>query len=317
MKNGDHLTGEVKKLESGVLYVGLDYVSGDVGLDWQQVEKVQSCGVYQITLKNGNHYEGTIERSPDVEAGGKGVVVSTSEHTFRIPAAEVVKVETLKENFWRQLTGSISFGISYTGGNSQTSLNSDLSATYPARTWAARAAYTSSFNGQSGGSQTNLQELQTGGERYLSRNSFVLELTDLLHSSQQQLNLRSTLGGAYGRYLTRKTENSLRWFLGAVYTHEDFQSASSQPTQQNIEALLGAQYQLYDFNRYTVQSQLLVYPGLSDLGRIRTTAKTSLSMKLHNNFTLSFSFWDNFDSRPPVNAKKNELGVSTNLGWTF
>ena len=31
IKNGDRLTGEVKKLEHGVLYVDLDYVSGSVG----------------------------------------------------------------------------------------------------------------------------------------------------------------------------------------------------------------------------------------------------------------------------------------------
>jgi len=37
MKNGDRLTGEVKKLEHGVLYVDLDYVSGSIGLDWLKV----------------------------------------------------------------------------------------------------------------------------------------------------------------------------------------------------------------------------------------------------------------------------------------
>jgi hypothetical protein len=109
----------------------------------------------------------------------------------------------------------------------------------------------------------------------------------------------------------------LRWIGGAVYTDEEFESTAGQPTQQNMEALLGAEYKLYRFDRYTLQSQLLVYPGLSDSGRVRSTAKSSLSLKLSNNFTLSFSFWDNFDSRPLLNAKKNELGVSTNVGWTF
>src|SRR5277367_6327859 len=54
MKNGDHLTGEVKKLENGVLYVDLDYVSGSIGLDWLQVEKVNTTGSFQVALKNGD-----------------------------------------------------------------------------------------------------------------------------------------------------------------------------------------------------------------------------------------------------------------------
>ena len=319
MKNGDHLTGEVKKLESGVLYVDLDYVSGNVGLDWKQVDVVQSTGSYQITLRNGDHYNGTIEKSPDLGKSGKDVLISTMGGLeLRVPASTVVQIATQKENVWRQLTGAISFGVSFTSGNSQTALNSDMNVAYPARNWAAGASYTSSFSGQSGASKTtNLQEFQLGVERYLGRNSLVLGLSDFLHSSQQELNLRTTLGGAYGRYVKRTNENFLRWFGGVVYTHENFQSVNSQPIQQNVEALVGSEYELHRFNRYTLQSQLLVYPGVSDFGRIRTTTKTSLSVKLANNLALSFSFWDNFDSRPPLNAKKNELGVSTNVGWTF
>src|SRR5436190_6689815 len=33
MKNGDHITGEVKKLEGGVLQVDLDYVDGTLAID--------------------------------------------------------------------------------------------------------------------------------------------------------------------------------------------------------------------------------------------------------------------------------------------
>ena len=62
MKNGDRLTGEVKKLEHGVLFVDLQYVSGSVGLDWLQVERVQSTGGFQVVLKNGERVAGTIEK---------------------------------------------------------------------------------------------------------------------------------------------------------------------------------------------------------------------------------------------------------------
>jgi Protein of unknown function, DUF481 len=139
-----------------------------------------------------------------------------------------------------------------------------------------------------------------------------------LHSSQQQLNLRTTLGGGFGRYVIRRNGNELRWFGGTVYTHEDFESTSSSPTQQNVEGLAGMDYSLYRFDKYSLTSQFLLYPGFSDLGRVRVTTKTSFSIKLPNNFNLTFSFWDNYDSRPPVfAARKNEFGVSNSIGWTF
>jgi Protein of unknown function, DUF481 len=103
---------------------------------------------------------------------------------------------------------------------------------------------------------------------------------------------------------------------GVVYTHENFQT-SDQPADQNMEGLLGLQYQMFHFDRYNLQSQVLVYPGLTDAPRIRLTTKTTFSLKLVNNFHVDFSFLDNFDSSPPFNAKRNELGVSNTLGWTF
>ena len=318
MKNGDHLTGEVKRLESGVLYVDLDYVSGSIGLDWDQVNQVQSTGVYQITMRDGKHMVGTFEKIPANETVASAVAIVTPANTsVSVPPYNVIQMETQKGSFWRQLKGALGFGISYTSGNSQTDLNSTANAQYDAAKWAAGGSFTSSFSGQSQGSQTNLLELTSFADRYLSRNNFLVGIADFLHSSQQDLQLRSTFGGGFGHYWIRTSKNSLRWVGGAVYTRETFQSQTAAPTDQNVEGLIGSQYDLYRFDRYTMSSQIYIFPGLTDFGRVRLTSKSSLNVKLVNNFTLTFSFWDNFDSRPPINAKKNELGVSTNIGWTF
>jgi len=317
MKNGDHLTGDVKKLENGVLYIETDYFSGSIGLDWLQVEKLQSTADFQVVLKNGKRSAGKIEKVPTDEAQGKDLVVHLPSGEVRAAAQDVVTIESQKQNFWRQLTGAIDFGVDFTSGNTQTSLSSDASANYLTTKWMAGGSFTSSFSGQSGGSKTNLLEVQTLDGLFMSRNSFLAGLGDLLHSSQQDLTLRATLGGGYGRYLVRTDHNSLVWLAGAVYTHENFGSGSSQASDQNVEGLLGLQYQMFRFDRYSMQSQLFVYPGFSDSGRIRTTTKTTFSVKLTNNFHTDFSFWDNFDSSPPSNAKRNELGVSNSIGWTF
>ena len=316
MKNGDHLTGEVKKLEHGVLYVDLDYVSGAVGLDWMQVEQVQSTGGFQVVLKNGDRMSGTIEKVTEAGAPDKDFAIRTAPGEVRAPAQDVVTIESQKQNFWRQLKGAIDFGYNFTSGNSQTSLSADANATYRSTKWLAGAGVDSSFSGQSGGASSNLTEVQTIDGRFLSRSSFLMGLGDFLHSSQQDLSLRTTLGGGYGRYLIRTNHNTLAWLGGAVYTHENFGSGG-QPSAQNVEALLGVQYEMFRFDRYNLQSQVLVYPGLTDGGRIRTTTKTTLSIKLVNNFHTDFSFLDNFDSSPPFNARRNELGISNTLGWTF
>jgi putative salt-induced outer membrane protein YdiY len=316
MKNGDRLTGEVKRLQDGVLYVETDYFAGAVGLDWLQVEKVESKATFQVVLSNGKRLTGSISKV-EAAAPGKDVIVRAEGVEVPVAGTDVVEIQSQKQTFWRQLKGSIDLGYNYTSGNGQSSLNSSASAEYPATHWAAGASYTASFSGQTGGTTSNLFEVQSYGERFLNRNSYLIGLSDFLHSSQQDLVLRTTFGGAYGRYLARNNHNSLRWLAGSDYTRAGYQSGLAQPTQQNVELLLGAEYQFFQFDRYTLQSQVLVFPGLSDFGRIRLTTNDIFSVKLSNNFYLNFSFWDNYDSRPPLNAQKNAQGISTGLGWTF
>jgi putative salt-induced outer membrane protein YdiY len=317
MKNGDRLTGEVKRLQDGILYVQTDYFAGSVGVDWLQVEEVESKAKFQIVLSNGKRLTGSISKVESAAAPGKDVIVRAEGVEVPVAGTDVVEIQSQKQTFWRQLKGSIDLGYNYTSGNGQSSLNSSASVEYPATHWSAGASYTAAFSGQSGGATSNLFEVQSFGERFLNRNSYLIGLSDFLHSSQQDLVLRTTLGGAYGRYLIRDNHSSLRWLVGADYTRAGYQSGINQPTQQNEELLIGIEYQVFEFDRYTLQSQVLVFPGLSDFGRVRLTTNDVLSVKLSNNFYLNFSFWDNFDSRPPLNAQKNAQGISTGLGWTF
>jgi hypothetical protein len=46
------------------------------------------------------------------------------------------------------------------------------------------------------------------------------------------------------------------------------------------------------------------FPGLTDAGHLRLTTHNSLTIKLRNNFHLAFTLWDNFDSRPTDDGKK-------------
>jgi putative salt-induced outer membrane protein YdiY len=316
MKNGDRLTGEVKKMENGLLYIDTVYISGSVAVDWNQVERIESTATYQVTLINGKRLTGKIEKAVSAE-GEKNFFVRKPSGDQRYSSTEIANIDSEKPSFWRQLKGSIDSGYSFTSGNSQSSLTTNAKTKYTTENWSAATLLDTSFGGQSGASKTNKIEGQFAAERFLSRNSFLVGIADFLHSSQQDLDLRTTAGGGYGRYWIRTPNTSLGWLSGVVYTHEHFSTASSQARNDNVEALLGLQYDSHKFNLGDFHSQTLLFPGLSDTGRFRMTTNNSLTVKLVNNFHLTFSFWDNFDSRPPTTAKRNELGISSDIGWSF
>lgn len=316
MKNGDRFTGEVKRLESGVLYIETDYSASDLTVEWAQVEQVKSTASYLITLANGQHVTGKFERLVDTaqHIGDVTIVGSTAE--LHIPSAQVVEMSTQKPSFWRQLRGSIDAGTSFTSGNSQVALNTDMNATYATPKWVATGDLGTSYGNQSGGTKTNRDDASIAGQYFLGRNAYLGGLLDFLHSSQQDLDLRTTVGGGYGRYLKRTGTSQFRWLGGIVYTNETYMS-HTQAGGSNAEGLMGLSYDSYRFKIGEVHLQALAFPGLTDSGRVRATTSNSLVIRLTNNFHLTFSFWDNYDSRPPVAAKNNELGLSSAIGWAF
>jgi hypothetical protein len=317
MNNGDHLTGQVKRLQNGLLYVETEYVSGNISLDWNQVKSVQSTATYRIVLNTGQRLVGKIEKESGEKAKTGDVLIREATEEVQVPSEAIVSIDTKKPTFWRELQGAIDFGSTFTSGNSQLTLNADTNAAYQTPGWKAATSFDSTFSGRSGASNTDREDLQTSFTKFLNRNSFVAALSDFLHSSQQDLTLRTTLGGGYGRFLKRTTNSNLSWLGGVVYAHESFDTSVAKPSNQNSEAVVGLEYDLVRFDFGEVHSQLLAFPGLTDTGRVRLTTNNSLTIKLRNNFHLAFTFWDNFDSRPPMTAKRNELGMSSGIGWSF
>lgn len=317
MNNGDHFTGEVKRLENGLLFVETEYVSGNIGLDWNQVQSVQTTATYRIVLNNGQRLDGKIEKDSRAKEKTNDFLIREATEEVEVPSASIASIDTKKPTFWRQLQGAIDVGYSFASGNGQSTLNTNTSAAYETPGWEASTSFDATFSGQSGASKTNREDVQATFYKFLNRNSFLAALSDFLHSSQQDLDLRTTLGGGYGRFWKRTTNSNLSWLGGIVYVHESFNTASGQPTDQSTEAVLGLQYNLVRFKFGEFGSQVRVFPGLSDSGRIRLTTNNIASIRLVNNFHLQFTFWDNFDSRPPVSARKNELGISSGIGWSF
>src|SRR5580693_7409576 len=95
MKNGDQLSGEVKKLENGILYFKPPYVSDSIELDWLQVKSVESSGVYQIVLQNGQHLVGMI--STAAGSPENTFELKVDNRTVRVTARDLINMQTEKQ----------------------------------------------------------------------------------------------------------------------------------------------------------------------------------------------------------------------------
>jgi hypothetical protein len=73
----------------------------------------------------------------------------------------------------------------------------------------------------------------------------------------------------------------------------------------------------FKFDAYSITSSLRIYPSLSTWGRVRVGSETTVSWEFIKDLYWNLRVYENFDSKPPINAPKNDFGITTGLGWKF
>jgi hypothetical protein len=105
---------------------------------------------------------------------------------------------------------------------------------------------------------------------------------------------------------------------GIAYSHESyFPQPGTQPIVNNAEVLAGLKFSTFRFKTLNINSQTLLFPSLTEPGRFRLSSQSNLRIELVRNFYWNFQVYENHDTHPPVTAPKNDLGLTTSIGWTF
>jgi putative salt-induced outer membrane protein YdiY len=318
MKNGDRLTGEIKGLQHGELIFKAAYMVASVHLDWNRVERLESKDTYIVGLRSGTRVTGSIDRGTNPTDSVGEVQIVAANSTIEAKPADVIAIQQHEIGFWNQLTGSINYGFNFSSGNSSTNSSLGANVAYSTAKNSVQLGTTSQFDPHSQGKSTNRFTFDSQYARALTEKWIAAGLFSLLRSNQQDLELRSTYGGGFGRKLIQTDSMSLLAIGGAVYTHESYQGQPGMaPVRNNAESLVGLTFSAFRFRTANVDSRLLVFPSLTDPGRVRLSSQSDLQIELVRNFFWNFQFYENVDSRPPVNAPKNDLGITTSLGWKF
>jgi len=176
----------------------------------------------------------------------------------------------------------------------------------------------SQFASQTNAENTNRFTFDSQYARMLTNKWLAAGLFSLLKSNQQDLKLRSTYGGGVGRKLFQTDRTSVTLTGGIAYSHENYiPQPETEPIHNNAEALIGFTFSTFRFKTLNLNSQTFLFPSLTDPGRLRLGSQSNLRIELMRNFYWNFKVYENYDTRPPINAAKNDSGLTTSVGWTF
>jgi putative salt-induced outer membrane protein YdiY len=317
LKNGDHLTGEIKKLQRGIFYFKPKYALNSIEIDWTMVDRIESVERFNVIFTSGETHSGVIRKVPD-SAGTLDFTINDDGQTVSSDRLDVVSIQPQKSSFVAQLNGSIDYGFSYVSGNNQIQSSLGANVAYRGEKNQMSSSLSSSFSGQSDTEDTTRESFAAEYSRIISPKYFLTGLNSLLSSSQQELDLRVTFGGAFGRTLVRTDKSAFTAAVGLVSSRERYTSDTTANNPETTSEMLGTlDFSRFRFDSYSVTSSLRMYPSLSTWGRVRIGSETNVSWEFIKDLYWNLRVYENFDSKPPINAPKNDFGITTGLGWKF
>ena len=320
MKNGDRLTGQIKGLGGGVLYFSLPYVLQTLSVDWSQVAHLESKQLFLVKTADGSVYRGVLN-STEMPAGHpiQIRVAETPEKKVILDSAHVVNVSVTSERFVQRFTGGLGFGTIYSKGNQSVQYSISGLAAYPRERWAVQAGILSNLSTSSGTATSTRNQVTLGGLHLLPWNNYFYGgFGGLLQSSEQGIGRQTTLGGGIGRYLKNSNRTMISMMGGMAWQNTVYNPTVIPIATQNVAtALIDADVKLFKFNKTHLDLSAILLPALSEPGRVYFSTNASYYLKIIGNLSWNFSFYGNWDNRPPGNLPGSDYGTTSGLSFTF
>ncbi len=295
LKNGDRITGEIQGLEHGQLRINPHYTKGPIVVDWEEVDRLESVQRFQIEVVGGGRRVGTLnKKQAGVDESSPRLEIADEMTSVNVYKPAVVNIRQMGRSFISKLDGSIDYGFDFTKANDHITSSLNSAIEYDAERDIVRGTVSSQFNGQKDGTNTNRLNTTIVYQRFLRRKKvFAGVLADFLTSDQQQLDLRTTVGGGLGRVWMQTNKTKLSSLGGLVLNTERFSTESGpEPRQNNVEALATLEFLMHRFDSTEITTRLSVFPSLTG-GRVRMNLDTSLKLDLVRDLYWNFSFFEN------------------------
>jgi len=306
LKNGDHITGEIKRLEVGILVFKTDDIE-TISIKWDKVESVQTKNIYEIELQDGRVYYGSIEPGEiDDALIIKGV---TSEN--QLIMSYIVKIIRIKESFWEILNGYVKFGANFTKASGIGQVSFGFNGKYRTKISNVELTVNSVITTTNKEQTSRKQDIFLNYQRFLEKKWFWGALIGAEENTELGIKLRTSFGGGIGTHFIKTNINWLNGLAGLTLNREWF--IDSTEARYNLEGLITGGYLLfiYDHPKMSLQSKLDILPSITDFGRIRSNLDVSLDWEIFLDFYWELAFYFNYDNKPTSTASQTDYRFET------
>ena len=311
--NGDHLMGEIKKVERGILNFKTDSL-GRVYIEWEDIARLVSPYTFQVETSDGTRYFGTLAE-PSSEGHLK---IDWAESTVaELPMAEVVRIDPINQTLWSRVDGSLNIGYSFTKSSDVTTLSYSADATYRQTEFEVAVDGSAIITEQETGRTSN-QDYSLNYRRFFGYRWFSQYLGQVQSNDALGLDLRTVFAAGIGRNVIQENKATLALVGGLAYTTE---REIEGEDRADTEAVGSLSADIFRFNdpKLDLDTELTAFYSF-DTGRLRGEFDLDLSYEIIKDFVWTLTFYDSYTSEPPgeeEEAERNDYGIVMSVGYSF
>ncbi len=311
LRNGDHITGEIRSLTYGKVEFKTDDMDR-VYIEWEKIHHITSANRFETVDVNGITRFGSIGRT---EVPYEIVIITpVASDTLSLP--DIVRITWIKSSFIQRLKGDISAGFSYTRATRTAEFTLGGKTDYRGEKWRSNLNYSAYLTDQA---ETRTSRFDVGYsiDRSLRRRWTVGAALQAEHNEELGLDLRESLTASGSRFAVETNSSTLNFSLGLGGTRETY--IGSDSVSYNLELPITVQYARFTFHNPESDIRLAgsIYPNLTTSGRYRASVNCDFNYEVLKDLFIVLGAYYDYDSNPPSGAAKDDYRFSTSIKWSF
>jgi len=311
--DGNTINGEIKGLQQGKLELKINK-AGTIFAEWDRVHFLTSNKQLEVEDRDGEFFYGTLGTATDAR---ELVVVGTEKSTV-LEMDRVVGIQPIRERFWDRVDGTLKLGLDYVSAQSRFKYSFEVDAKYRQEKYSASVKLGSFLTRQDDTDDIIRDNFDIDYTRYFGHRYFGTGTIAFSRSSELGIDLRTQLGYAFGRAFVQSNRTRLWANGGLAVSRED--PVGESPIVNSLWATVSCAYRffLYSYPKTDIAIDLSMLPGITDWPRWRAEAYAAISREIVEDFAISFSVFDSYDSHPPEGAASNhDFGTVLSVDWKF
>lgn len=312
LKNGDRITGEVVKLEAGVMEYKTDFM-GTIQIEWRAISTLVSRQSFSVETSDGRRILGNL-LAPDAQ---EYLLVNTVRGPVGVPRTEIVSAWPVESTFLERMNLDLSVGFDYTKATDIVGFNLAGDLAVRGNDRLTEFSLRSNITILDEGEDQRRWDLKGAHEYLLPEQRFRSWFVRAESNDAVGVDLRLSGGGAFGKYLIKTNNN---WFSVAAGLNASQEAPSEGESETNLELIGNLRYRYFRFAgpERSLDANFSVFPSLTDSGRWRGDLRTTFKLELVTDLFWALELYATYDNQPLTEGAENsDYGVITSLGWSY